>query len=256
MRGLVALACVLLAASPEPAASADPAALLEMAIAVHGGRSALASLPHFKGTGTYEPGGRFAGRSLDVVVYERGDGGRRTEVTFEFRGRKGTSIEIYDGKMCKRKFGSTWDDLPPDENRERAAHRVSILLDALERGPKAAGEGSEAGAEVYRIEIPDGRGTATLSIAKDDARLVAIEYPATDAEGMGTKEEVVRKIVHHAFERVGGARLPTDLEVLKDGSLEGRMRFETVHEIREWDDEWLRVPDPRRRFIPPEELAN
>jgi len=233
----------------------DARALIESSIDRHGGRAALEEMADFKAVGSLEPGGRWAGRTLDAVVYERADGGRRTEISFEFRGRKGTSIEIYDGTMCRRRFSTTWDDLPLDENRERAEHRVSLLLPALDRSPEVTGEGMEAGAEVWTVELPGDEGRTTLYLAKDDARLVAVEYPGTDAAGMGTKEEVVRKVVHHDFRQVGGVVLPVDIEIFKDGSLEGRWRYETIEQIAEWDDGWLRVPDPRRRFIPPEELA-
>lgn len=253
---LLALVSTISPRASAPADAPDPRALLEQAIAFHGGRQALGSLPHYKATGTIDPGGRLAGRALDFVVYERADGGRRTETTFELRGRKVTSVEIYDGRICKRRFGTAWDDLPLDENRERAAHRIGMLVEAVERSPVLAGEGTEGGAAVWRVAVPDGRGQAVLSIAEDDARLVAIEYPGTEAEGMGTKTEVTRKIVHRAFQRAGGVQVPSDIEVLKDGSFDGRMRFETIETLEDWDDDWLRIPDPRRRFIPPEELAN
>ena len=234
----------------------DPKGLLEKAIAFHGGKEALASLPHVKETGTIEMPGRSAGRARDLVVYDRGDGGRRTEVVFELRGRQVTAIEIYDGKMCKQRFGSNWDDLPLDENRERAAHRVNLLLQALDRAPSLAGEGTEAGAAVWQVAIDDGpRGKAVLSLAKDDGRLVAIEYPGTEAEGMGTKKEVTRKVVFHAFQPVGAVKLPSDIEMVKDGTFDGHMRFQRMEAIKDWDDGWLQVPDARRRFIPSEELA-
>ena len=88
----VRTAAVLL--SPAVAASAcaaedpDPRALLEKAIAFHGGKEALASLPDVKATGTIETPGRTAGRARDVVVYERGDGGRRPETVFALRGAR------------------------------------------------------------------------------------------------------------------------------------------------------------------------
>jgi len=234
----------------------DPKALLEKAIAFHGGKEALASLPDVKETGTIEVPGRMAGRARDLVVYDRGDGGRRTEISFEFRGRQVTAIEIYDGKMCKQRFGSGWDELPLDENRERAAHRVDLLLRALDRAPSLAGEGTEAGAAVWLVAIDDGpRGKAVLSLAKDDGRLVAIEYPGTEAAGMGTKKDVTRKVVYHAFQPVGAVKLPSDIEMVQDGTFDGRMRYEKMEAVRDWDDGWLQVPDARRRFIPPDELA-
>jgi hypothetical protein len=248
---------VVLAASGAVRAQApDAGALLEKSIAFHGGQAALASLPDVKATGTIETPGRSAGRSRDLVAYERGNGGRRTEVTFEFRGRQVTAIEIYDGKMCKQRFGSGWDELPLDENRERAAHRVDLLLRARDLAPVLAGEGTEAGAPVWQVAVDDGpRGKATLSLAKDDGRLVAIEYPGTEAQGMGTKKEVTRKVVYHAFQSVGGLKLPSDIEMVKDGTFDGRMRFERMETIAAWDDGWLQVPDARRRFIPGDELA-
>ena len=255
MRAAVAL-LVTLVSGVTLAQSPDPKALLEKAIAFHGGKAALAALPDVKQTGTIETPGRSAGRARDFVAYERGDGGRRTEVTFEFRGRQVTAIEIYDGKMCKQRFGSGWDELPLDENRERAAHRLDLLLRALDRAPSLTGEGTEAGAPVWQVAIDDGpRGKATLSLAKDDGRLVAIEYPGTEAEGMGTKKEVTRKVVYHAFQPVGAVKLPSDIEMVKDGTFDGRMRFERMEAVPDWDDGWLQVPDSRRRFIPSDELA-
>jgi hypothetical protein len=251
-----ALLALLAGAAACAAEGPDPRALLAQAIDFHGGREALASLPHVKATGTIELPGRQAGRARDLVVYERADGGRRTEMTFDFRGRQITAIEIYDGKMCKRRFGSGWDDLPLDENRERVAHRIDLLLHALEHAPALAGEGNELGIPVWRVEAEDGpRGKMVLSLAKDDARLLAIEYPGTEAEGMGTKTQVTRRIVHHAFLRVGAVQLPSDVEMLKDGTFDGRTRFERLEALPRWDEDWLRVPDPRRRFIPPDELA-
>ncbi|HEX5042034.1 MAG TPA: hypothetical protein VFV75_03960 [Candidatus Polarisedimenticolaceae bacterium] len=255
MRAVAALV-VTLVSSVALAQSPDPKVLLEKAIAFHGGKDALASLPDVKQTGTIETAGRSAGRARDFAAYERGDGGRRTEVTFDFRGRQVTAIEIYDGKMCKQRFGSGWDELPLDENRERAAHRIDLLLRALDRAPSLAGDGIEAGVPVWQVSIDDGpRGKATLSLAKDDGRLVAIEYPGTEAEGMGTKKEVRRKVVHHGFQQVGALKLPSDIEMVKDGTFDGRLRFERIEAIADWDDGWLQVPDPRRRFIPSDELA-
>lgn len=255
LRGPAAVAIVLTLGLAAHAESPDAVDLLNKAIGYHGGRAAIEAMPHVKAKGTLEPGGWLAGRTLDLVAYERADGARRTEVTFEFRGRKGTSIELYDGVMCKRRFSSSWDDLPLDENRERVAHRISILVDALAKSPETLGDGREADVDVWRVEIPDGRGTAVLSLAKDDGRLVALEYPGIQAEGMGTKKEVQKKIVHREFKRVGGVALPSDIEILVDGTFDARLRFETMEPIKSWDDDWLRVPDPTRRFVPPEELA-
>ena len=253
--GLVALVCMGFAVS-SAAQTPDAKSVLEKAIVFHGGREALRSLPDVKSTGTMELSGRMAGRTVDAVFYERGDGRLRSEVTFEFRGRKVTSVTMYDGEMCKRRFRSTWDDMPLDENRERAAHRLPFLLEALERDPVLAGSGAEAGVDVWQVEIPDGRGKAVLSFAQDDGRWVALEYPGTKAEGMGTKEEVTRKLIFHAHRDVGGVKMPADTEQLEDGSLASRVRIEKTEIIQEWDDAWLQVPDPRKRYIPNEELAN
>lgn len=252
---VVVSAVALLSTSALRAQTPDARGLVEKAITFHGGRAALASMPHFKATGTYEGGGRMAGRTVDALYYERADGGLRAEVTFEFRGRKVTAVTMYDGTMCKRRFRSTWDDIPLDENRERAAHRLPFLLAASTRDPVVAGEGTEAGTDVWRVEVPDGRGKAVLSLARDDGRLVALEYPGTEAEGMGTKKEVTRKLVYHGFRTVGGVQMPSDTELFKDGVFEGRVRIDTFEVIDTWDDGWLQVPDPRRRFIPGEELA-
>jgi len=245
-----------LALGVAPAAEVpDASALLERAIEFHGGREALASLPDVKAVGIYEPGGWLAGRTLDAVVYDKADGSRRVEVDFEFGGRKGTWVEIYDGATCKRRSRGTWDDIPVDQNRERAAHRLPILLEVLGRSPEVAGEGNEAGSAVWLVTFPDGRDRAVLSLAKQDGHVVAIEYPGTSAQGMGTEKEVRRKLVFRAFRETGGVMLPTDIEVLEDGSFNERWRFERLETIRDWDDEWLRIPDPRRRFIPSEEQA-
>ncbi len=238
-----------------PAQTPDAGKLLETAIAFHGGREALAALPHLELTGTVENRSAQGNRTVDAVYYERADGGLRSEVTMEFRGRKVTSVTMYDGKMCKRRFRSTWDDIPLDEYRERAAHRLPFLLEALARGPVVAGEGTEVGTDVWRIEVPDGRAKAVLSLAKDDGRLVALEYPGTEAEGMGTKKEIVRKLVFRELHDVNGIKIPADIERFEDGIFDGRERFTNVAILDEWDESWLQVPDPRRRFIPGEELA-
>ena len=253
--GVAATFIAILGAGAVHAASPDARALVEKGIAFHGGRAALESMPHLKSVGTYEGGGRMAGRTVDATFYDRADGALRSEIVFEFRGRKTLAVTMYDGTMCKRRFRSTWDDIPLDENRERAAHRLPFLLAALERNPVTAGDGIEAGTDVWRVEVPDGRGNAVLSFAKDDGRLVALEYPGTEAEGLGTKKDVVRKLVYHGFRDVGGLRVPVDTEMFKDGVFNGRVRIDTVEVIAAWDDGWLQVPDPRRRFIPGEELA-
>lgn len=252
--------CVLLlclqVVSSAMAQTPDAKSVLERAIAYHGGRAALQALPDVKLTATLELGGRFAGRSVDAVFYDRGDGGQRSEVTFEFRGRKITAVTMYDGEMCKRRFRTTWDDMPLDENRERAAHRLPFLLDALERNPVLVGAGTEAGIDVWQVEVPDGRGKALLSFAQDDGHWVALEYPGTKAEGMGTKEEVTRKLVFHADHDVGGVKMPSDTEQLENGSFVSRIHVQSAEIIADWDDAWLQVPDPRKRYIPNEELAN
>ncbi len=249
------LALLFLGAVPLRAEAPEARALLEKAIAFHGGRAALQAMPHWKASGTYEGGGRLVGRAMDAVYYERADGALRTEVAFEFRGSTRTTVTMYDGTMCKRRSRSTWDDIPLDENRERAAHRLPFLLQALSLDPVVAGEGEEAGAAVWRVEVRDGRGKAVLSLAKDDGRLVALEFPGTEAEGMGTKKDVVRKFVYHGFEKAGAVQVPADIEMFMDGVFDGRLRFERIEVIKEWDDAWLQLPDPRRRFIPGEELA-
>lgn len=239
-----------------PTLAADPVKLIERAIETHGGAATLRSLPSFKATGRLEPGGRATGRSYDATIYERSDGARRSEVVFDFRGRKVTSVEVYDGRVCKRRTSSGWDDLPRDEQLERVAHRIDFLLAALERAPTLEGEASEGGVTVWRVSVPDGRGRALLSLAVDDGRLVALEYPGTEAEGMGVKKEVVWKIFYHAFETVAGALLPTDIEIFKDGSFDSRWRFDRVEAVATWNEEWLEFTGSGRRFIPTEELAN
>ncbi len=247
---------VVFAGSVMAAEEIDPQLLIERAIESHGGRSALRSLPDFKALGTAERNGRAGLGTMDIVVYERADGGRRIESTIAVRGRKVTSIEIFDGSVCKRNMGSGWDDLPLDENRDRVTHRVSILVDASERQPVLLGEGTEADVDVWKVEIADGTGRAVLSLAKSDHRLVAIEYPGTEAEGMGTKKSVTAKLIHRGFQVVGGVKLPIDTELQKDGVFERRTRFETLEPIERWDEYWLQAPSSRRRFIPPEGLAN
>lgn len=251
----------LLALALAPAAlfAADappPKELIEKAIAVHGGRAALAALPSTESRGSYESNRRGTTRVWPVVWYERTDGAYRTELSIDFRGRKVTMIELYDGKVCKRRFGTSWDDMPLDEARERATHRLGFLAEAAGRNPVGAGEGTEGGVDVWRVEVPDGRGTATLSFSKEDGHLVALEYPGTEAEGMGTKKEVLRKLVFRDLRKVGPLVLPFDVERTTDGKPDGRLRFESIVPLRDFDEAWLKVPDPRRRFIPSDELAN
>ena len=150
------LALLVLTAVPLRAQAPEPRALLERAVAFHGGRTALQNLPHLKSSGTFEGGGRLTGRAMDAVYYERADGALRSEVAFEFRGRSGTAVTMFDDGMCKRRSRSTWDDIPADEYRERAAHRLPFLLQALSLDPVLAGEGEEAGTAVWRVEVPDG----------------------------------------------------------------------------------------------------
>lgn len=258
-RGTITAASLLAVALLGTAAAAEPPTakgLLERAIEVHGGRGALAPWPSLESRGVYESTGRGGGRTSPFSLWERGDGAYRMEVTFEFRGRKVTMIELYDTTIHKRKFGTGWDDLPLDEAKERAAHRLDLLLAALDRSPKVVGEEAEDGVDCWKVSFPDGRGSATLWLAKDDGRLVAMEYPAVDAGGMGTKEEVVRRLVFRDLRRVGKLLLPFDVEWTKDGKPDGRFRAEVILPIAAWDDGWLALPDPRRRFIPPDELAN
>jgi len=243
---------------PPPAAATDPPsanALIDGAIAAHGGRDALSAYPHLEMTGSYESFGRGAGRRSDLVYRERGDGAYRREITFEFRGRKVTPIEFYDREVVKRRFFRGWDDLPTDEAAEGAAHRLTWLLTLDPSEARVEGAGTEADVAVWSLSVPDGRDRAVLHLAQDDGRLVALEYPGTSAEGMGTKEEVQRKLIYRDHRQVGALLLPFDIEWSEDGQPRARLRFDTIEPLDEFDPAWLRVPDPTRRFIPSEELA-
>ena len=248
---MVALWSLSLQATEPP----DAAALVERAIEYHGGRGALESWPHIESRGSYEMAGRMAGRSADVFDRQRADGAYRREVTFEFGTRKFTMTEIFDHAMRKRRFGVGWDDLPVDEPRDEAEHRHAFLLRASEREPAIVGDGSEADVGVWYVEVPDGRGTARLGLAKDDARLVSLGYPGVKAEGMGTKEEITRKSIDRDFRSVGSLRLPFDLEFFEDGTPVGRWRVEEMTVLTDYDGTWLEIPDPTDRFIPSEELV-
>jgi len=255
-RAIVLLAVVpwfsTLPASEPPEAQA----LLERAIAYHGGREALADWPDLEGKGSLEQTGRMAGRSVELLIRQRGDGAYRRETTFDFRGTKTTSTEIFDHAICKRRFRSGWDDLPLDEPREEAAHRIPFLLEAAKRTPTLAGQGTEGDAAVWYVEVPDGRGKARLGLAQDDGRLVSIEYPGTKAEGMGTKEDVTKRVVFRDLREVGRIRLPFDQEFFADGAPDGRVRLEQVAVLVTFDAAWLEIPDQADRFVPSEELAN
>jgi hypothetical protein len=242
-----------------PASATDPPSasdLIDGAIMAHGGRDALSAYPHLEMTGTYESFGRMAGRRSDMIYRERGDGAYRREITFEFRGRKVTPVEFYDREVVKRRFFRGWDDLPTDEAAEGVAHRLTWLL-TLDPTTEARveGEGTEADVAVWSVSVPDGRDRALLHLARDDGRLVALEYPGTSAEGMGTKEEVQRKLIYRDHRLVGALLLPFDIETSEDGQPEARLRFDTIELLGDFDPAWLRVPDPTRRFIPSEELA-
>lgn len=253
------LAVVLLASmSASGAVAAPPSAadVIDRAIAVHGGKAALASYPSLEMKGTTEStSGRGAGRRSDVTIRERSDGAYRRESTFEFRGRKVTPVEFFDGTACKRRFGQTWDDLPIDEAKEGVAHRLPFLLPLAEKDPRVEGEGTEADIACWTISVADGRDRATLSFAQDDGRLLGIDYPATSAEGMGTKKDVRRKLVFRDHRKVGVLMLPFDVESFEDGTPDSRLRLDTVRVLDAFAPAWIRVPDATRRFIPPEELS-
>ena len=252
MRG-VAIALVILAG---PAAAQSASDLIDRAIAAHGGRSALASLPDLELRGTSESlTGRSAGRRSDVVWRERADGAYRRESTLEVRGRKVTPVEFFDGSARKRRFGQAWDDLPVDEPREVAAHRLPFLLGAAAADPKLEGETTFADVACWQLSVADGRDRAKLYLAKDDGRAVGIEYPGTSADGMGTRKDVRRTVTWRDHRKVGGLLWPFDVETSEDGTPVSRLRFETITVLGAFDPGWLRVPDPTRRFIPPEELA-
>jgi hypothetical protein len=241
-----------------PAAADDaPTAgeLVERAIEVHGGRDALSAFPDLELVGTYESFGRRAGRRSDATFRERADGAYRREVTFEFRGRKMTPVVFYDGEVVKRRFSRGWDDLPTDESAEQAAHRLTFLLTLDLDEAHVEGAGTEDDRPVWSLSVPDGRDRAVLHLAQDDGRLLALEYPGISAEGMGTKEEVRRKVVHRDHRKVGALLLPFDVETIEDGKPVSRMRYETIELLESFDPAWLRIPDPTRRYIPSEELA-
>jgi hypothetical protein len=255
-RFTIAVLIVVFALAPVAAEETPTASeLVERAIAAHGGRDALAAYPNLEMTGTYESFGRMAGRRSDAVYRERADGAYRMEITFEFRGRKVTPIVFYDGEVVKRRFSRGWDDLPVDEATEEAAHRLNYLLTLDPGEARVEGPGTEADVAVWSLSVPDGRDRAVLHLAQDDGRLVSMEYPGTSADGMGTKEEVQRKLVHRDHRKVGALLLPFDVETIEDGQPASRMRYETIELLEKFDPAWLRVPDPTRRFIPSEELA-
>lgn len=249
-----AAALALLSATSVVAAAPTPAELVERAIRAAGGRQAISHLPHLEKKGTVE-NPRRPGRRSEILLRERSDGAYRQEVTFEFRGRKATPVEFYDGVVVKRRFRTTWDDLPADEAREAAAHRLPFLLGVDPAKARLVGETTEADVAALELQVPDGDGTATLWIAKDDGRLVGLEHAGTSASGMGTKEDVVRKLVFRDHRPVGDLVLPHDVETLEDGSPVSRVRWSSIRALDEFDPEWVRVPDPTRRFIPSEELA-
>ncbi len=260
----VAWAAVLIVASSaataqaaDPPAAAPPTAhaLLDRAIAFHGGREALGAWPSLELKGQLELTGRAAGRSAELVARERGDGAYRRETTSDFRGTKVTTTEIYDRSTCKRRSRSGWDTLPLDEPREEAEHRVPFLLQAAERKPTVAGSGTEGDTAVWYVEVPDGRGTARLGLAQDDGRLVSLEFPGTKAEGLGVKEDVTKKVVFRDPRPVGRVRLAFDEERFSDGAPDGRLRLESVTALDAFDRAWLEVPDAADRFVPSEELA-
>ena len=239
------------------AASDPPSAedLVRGAIEAHGGSSAIEGYPDLEMTGTAESFRGGSGRRYDIVYRERADGGYRREMTLEFRSRKWTPVEFYDGEIRKRRYSRGWDDLPIDEPAEGAAHRLPMLL-SLDLGEaEVAGAATESDRAVWQIRIPDGRDTAVLSFDRESGLLVAIEYPGTSAAGMGTKEEVQRKLVFLDHRPVGDLMLPYEIVTYEDGGQTGHLRFETIEILEMFDPMWVRVPDPTRRFIPSEELA-
>jgi hypothetical protein len=247
----VTLCCAASAAWAQAPAAAE---ILARAVAVHGGREALAAWPDLESRGSAEAlSGR--GRRADIVLRERADGAYRREVTFEFRGTRRTSVEFYDGRVVKGRWGASWDDLPLDEAREAAAHRLPWLLTLSASDAKVEGEAAEADVPCWTISVPDGRARAILAFAKDDGRLVALDYPGTSAEGMGTKKEVRRKLVFRDPRKVGDLLLPFDVTSLEDGTPDSRARWVSIVRLKEFAPEWVKIPDPTRRFIPPEELA-
>jgi hypothetical protein len=249
------IALLVLAVAVGHADTPDARALLDRAIAFHGGREALAAWPSLETKGQVELTGRAAGRSADLVGRVRGDGAYRRETTFELRGTKVTTTEIYDRAVCKRRSRSSWDTLPLDEPREEAEHRVPFLLRAAEREPKLAGAGTEGEAAVWYVEVQDGRGTARLGLAQDDGRLVSLEFPGTEAEGLGLKKDVTKKIVFRDPRPVGRVRVPFDEERFADGAPDGRIRLESVTALSAFDPAWLVVPEAADRFVPSEELV-
>lgn len=250
------LVVVILAIAGGPALADPPSAreILRDAVAAHGGTDALGDYPHLELKGTYE-NPRRPGRRSDLVRRERADGAYREEVTFEFRGRKMTPVEFYDGHARKRRFRSGWDDLPVDEAVEEVGHRLPWLLTLRPDDATVEGEAEVGGVPTWRLSVPDGRGRAVLDLARDDGRLVALEYPGTSAAGMGTKEEVSRRLVFRDHRRVGDLLLPFEVEIAEDGSPVAHLRWTSIRELETFDEEWIRVPDPSRRFIPGEELA-
>jgi hypothetical protein len=122
-------------------------------------------------------------------------------------------------------------------------------------GGGVEGEGRVDDTPTWKLSVPDGRDRAVLQFAHDDGRLVALSYPGTSAAGMGTKEEVTRELVFRDHRAVGRLLLPFDVERSEKGSPVARHRCESIRVLEAFDDDWIRVPDPGRRFIPGEELA-
>ena len=250
------IVALTLLGSSSVAAAEPPSAkrLLEAAIEAHGGVSALEDFPHLEMEGTVE-NPRRPGRRTPVVLRERSDGAYRREITFERRGRKFTPVTFYDGKVVKRRFRTTWDDLPTVEAEEGAAHRLPFLLGVSAADARVEGAGHEGDVDTWRVSVPDGRDRTVLHFAQEGGHVVALEYPGTSAGGMGTKEDVVRKHVYRDFRSVGDVLLPFDVETSEKGSPVSRARHESVRVLDAFDEEWIRVPDPSRRFIPSQELA-
>ena len=234
----------------------DPAALIDEALAAHGGEAALGQWAnqHVSGSMTFNFGTGSISGTMEMYVREATM--IRNEAMMEFGGSKQQFASACTGKSAWQQMGSRVYDLPPDDFVTSLRHQPNILLRAAAEGAELSYAGALEldGEPVEAIDFKEEAGTTRILLDKENGWVRALEYKAMSNQGMGQKEEVFFKTVWSDYREVGGVPFPHTTKDYRDGvermtvnvesvvldetpAIELFARPEAEDEAKEWSDQ-------------------
>jgi hypothetical protein len=235
----------------------DPAALVQAAIAAHGGEAGLrqwASLT-CAGKSTFFFGANEAPGTFRLHVRD----GRmvRQDAVTTFGGSPAEFVAATTGSSAWQRRRGRIYDVPPDELLSWVAHRPDILLRAA-AAPAAdltAGGPGEVEGAAMDVVVLNEKGQSTRILLDPETHLVrALEYRALNFQMVGNPEEIPYKMVYGDYRLVDGVPFPHRMEESREGVRRSRLEVETIRlgappdlalfarpapdeEAREWPDQ-------------------